>query len=225
MECIAISSRSAGSRTGRGNGAFTVALSALLLAPAFPMPAVAQSGDINPRHTPAISANKIVVPQTLSASLSADHPTFALGQPVNLTFKVVNSTKQPITYDFESGRQAIFTVAGPTGASIWDSRASRVSFHGITHLTLAPGQSQVYTVTWSQRDNQARPVPAGMYTVLAQLTPLPRVVVSGGLIVNIEPDPDNTGMPTKGKAESGATLQQNLAGPVSATAHITIGRH
>jgi len=189
--------------------------------------AIAQAPDASgppssARQTPPIQTNKIVLPQTPGVQLTTDRATYAAGQPVLLTFKVANTTKKPITYDFASGQQASFSITDAKGNPVWDSTASRALFRGITHLTLAPGESKTYQAVWNERENLGRPVPPGVYTVTARLLPMPRVVVSGGLIVNTETDPNNTGTPTKSKGESGATLQQNITPPVTASATVTI---
>lgn len=187
--------------------------------------AFAQADSAPSIHTPAIRANKIILPQTAGAQLITNHATYPVGQPVQLQFRVTNPTKKPMRYDFASAQQADFTVADSSGNTLWDSTQNTVSFHGITHLVLAPGQSHVYTATWNQRDLKARPVPAGAYTISAHLIPMPSVVVSGGLIVNTDRDPANLGMPMKGKSETGETIQQNTTPSVSASTRIKIASH
>lgn len=173
-------------------------------------------------HSPAITATNIVLPQYSGASLTANRRVYSLGEPADLTFKVTNTTKKPIRYDFASGQQVDFTVADSKGNTVWDSSGQKVSFRGITHLTLAPGKSQLYQMVWNQRDQQARPVPPGAYTVTAKLMALPRVEISGGLIVNTDSDPANIGAPTKSKSESGATIQQDVTPSVAAATQITV---
>lgn len=190
-------------------------------------PAIAQSGPTDSApgiHTPAIRANKIVLPQTPGAQLISNHAAYPLGQPVLLQFKITNTTKKPLRYDFASGQQAQFTVMDTKGDAVWDSTQHKVSFHGITHLVLAPGQSQVYTGAWNQRDLKDRPVPPGPYTVTASLIAMPRYEISGGLIVNTDRDPANLGMPMKGHAETGETIQQNVTPSVSASTQIKIDK-
>jgi len=202
-----------------------LAVFSLLLA----IPALAQGQSSSTSNSPpsssngpAITTNKIVLPQIPSAQLMTDRLAYGEGQSVLLTFKVVNSTGKPIRYDFSSGQQASFSVTDSKGNDVWDSPIARGSFQGITHLTLAPGKSQTYQATWNQRDNKQRPVPNGIYTATAQLAPMPKIVVTGGIIVNTNTDPSNTGMPTKGKGESGEVLQRDVTPPVESKIQITI---
>jgi hypothetical protein len=208
------------SRVRKAHPGFLVALPATL-GLVLSIPAIASPSG-SPSHTPAIGTNKIVLPQIPNAQLACDRSVYDYGQPVLLTFKIVNSTKKAIQYDFSSGQQAIFTITDSKGNDVWDTPAASGLFKGITHLTLAAGQSQTYQATWTQRDNGQRPVLPGSYTASAQLVPMPRVVVSGGIIVNTDPDPENTGMPVKGKGERGAVLQQDMTPPVASKVQITI---
>lgn len=224
MKIARISSRIRGTRPATPIASFA----GLCLLLSIPSLACAQSSTTGnsssstQSHSPAVGTNKIVVPQVPGAQLTTDRSAYTLGQPILLTLKITNTTKKTIRYDFFSDQQATFTVSDSKGNSIWTSTGPRLSSQGITHLSLDPGKSQSYQASWDERDTNKHPVPAGVYTATAKLAPMPRVVVTGGVIVNTDPDPDNTGMPTKGKAESGATLQQDLTPPVASSIQITI---
>ena len=213
-------------RQGKPGGALARLVSCAALLAFIALPAGAQSDPAPSIHTPAIRANKIVFPKFASTRLTANHASYLPGQPVLLEFKVANPTSKPIRYDFAAGtEQADFTVADSHGNTVWSSTGNKISFRGITHLILRPGEIHVYRATWNQRDLNARPVPSAAYTVTASLNPMPRVEVSGGLIVNTDRDPANLGMPMKGKSETGETIQQDTTPPVSASTKITIISH
>lgn len=82
--------------------------------------------------------------------------------------------------------------------------------------------SQTFTAVWNGRNSQGSPFAAGTYTIKARLTSDNHPAVTGGVLVNIENDPNNMGIPTKTPADTGAIQQINVTPPVSASKTIVI---
>lgn len=166
---------------------------------------------------------RIILPKRASGQVSVDTAVHALGTPVQITFVVKNNGSSPIHYTFPSAQQFDVTITSNADKrTVWQFSHNKLFNQMVTKLALDPGQSRTYTVTWPQVDNNGMRVPPGSYTITATLTPMSRLVYSGGLLIDPDNDPNNTGMPTKDRAETGATLQTNVTPPVSGSTIVNI---
>jgi hypothetical protein len=169
----------------------------------------------------------LVVPEILhtasvGATLSSDQPEYLAGKPVNLTFIVTNHSKASADYEFNNGQLYDIVISDATGKIVWRWSQNKVFPQLMSHLNLATNESATYNVQWLQRDNDDHPLPAGTYSVLAQLIPMARPEVTGNLLANTNNDPVNTGMPTNGPIESGAINVKNTTPIVYAKTTIKI---
>ena len=190
------------------------------------LPAFAQTDAGTPQINPntngslpdALKVTPPAQPGTLTVRTSVSKP----GRPVQFTFQVVNMSGKPVTYNFSTGQRFDMTAINASGTTVWDWAHGRVFSQNLASLSLAPGKSFVYTAVWNGRDLSGRPAAPGVYTVQAHLTSDNRPAITGGVVVNTDPDPTNMGQATRTPADSGAIRQIDPAAQVSAKTTVTI---
>ena len=202
----------------------TAALLAPLLICAPPVPAQTGAG------TPPLSPNTIPpITQDLKLQKSAQPGTLILnkaaynsGQPVRITFRVTNTSGKTVTYNFGSGQRYDITASNSDGKQVWEWAAGKLFSQNLSTVSVAPGKALTYQAVWNGRDSSSRPLSPGTYTLEAHLTSNNRPAVTGGVVVNTDPDPTNMGLPTRTPAEAG-TIRQVLPAPqVSAKTTVVI---
>ncbi|MGA9852497.1 MAG: BsuPI-related putative proteinase inhibitor [Gammaproteobacteria bacterium] len=97
--------------------------------------------------------------------------SFTLGQPIQLVLSVRNRTTSSQTISFNTAQQYNFVVLDSGSATeVWTWSLVQTFSQNTTTLTLAAGQTQTYTVTWDQTDDNDQLVPSGNYEVFAGMT-------------------------------------------------------
>ena len=139
-----------------------------------------------------------------------------------MTFTVVNTSGKPVTYNFSTGQRFDVTATNAAGTAVWNWAAGRRFSQNLASLSLPPGKSFVYRAVWNGRDLSGHPVPPGAYTLSAHLTSDNRPAITGGVIVNTDPDPTNLGVSTRTPAEAGTIRQVDPAAQVSAKTTLII---
>jgi len=180
--------------------------------------------------TPPLNPNAIPqIPQTLKlpdsaqpGALTTQKVSYKSGQAVRMTFKVVNTSGKAVTYNFGSGQCFDVAATNATGTQVWDWASGKVFSQNLSSLSVAPGKALAYNAVWNGRDASGHPLPPGVYTLSARLTSDNQPAVTGGVVVNTDPDPTNMGIPTRTPADSGAIRQVAAAPQVSAKTTITI---
>lgn len=165
---------------------------------------------------------KTITPQLAFPKLITDKAKYAHGQAVHLTFSIANTTKMPLSYSFSTTQQYDVTISNSAGTAVWHWSKGKMFGQIVTKLTLSPGQSKVYEIPWTQVDDSGAAVAPGIYKVVATTTPMPRFILSGGIVVSPDKDPTNMGRPTKTDADSGETLQTNGTPAVTAKTNIEV---
>ena len=204
--------------------AYLPALAALFLF--CPLSASAQSGagtpPINPNNNGLLPDALKVTPPAQPGTLTVDKPQIKSGRPVRLTFTVVNTSGKAVTYNFSTGQRFDVTATNAAGTAVWDWAAPKRFSQNLASLSLPPGKSFVYRAVWNGRDSSGRPVPPGAYTLSAHLTSDNRPAITGGVIVNTDPDPTNMGTATRTPAEAGTIRQVAPAAQVSAKTTVVV---
>lgn len=203
---------------------FLLIASATLSAAALPAFAQTSAG------TPPLSANRIPpISQVLKlpgsaqpGTLTTQKASYKSGQAVRMTFKVVNKSGKAVTYNFGSGQRFDVTATNAAGTQVWDWASGKLFSQNLSSLLVAPGKALSYSAVWNGRGTSGHPLPPGVYTLSAHLTSDNRPAITGGVVVNTDPDPDNMGIPTRTPAGSGAIRQVAPAPQVSAKTTITI---
>ena len=190
------------------------------------LPALAQSGagtpPINPNNNGLLPDALKVTPPAQPGTLTVDKPQIKSGRPVRLTFTVINTSGKAVTYNFSTGQRFDVTATNAAGTAVWDWAAPKRFSQNLASLSLPPGKSFVYRAVWNGRDLSGRPVPPGVYTLTAHLTSDNRPAITGGVIVNTDPDPTNMGEATRTPAEAGTIRQVAPAAQVSAKATVAV---
>ena len=158
----------------------------------------------------------------LPGTLTTNKLAYKRGQSVRLTFRVTNSGKKPITYNFSTGQKYDVVVTDADKTEVWDWAKGQMFTQNLSSVTLKPGKSLVYAIVWNGADQAGRNVKPGVYTLTARLTSDNHPAVTGGVVVNNDRDPNNMGTPTQTPADTGAVRQVDTAPPVSAQTTITI---
>ena len=200
-------------------------LSAGLVA-ASALPAFAQTG----AGTPPLNPNAIPqIPQTLKltspaepATLTAPKAVYRSGQAVRMTFRIVNMSSKSVTYNFGSGQRFDITATNAAGTQVWDWSQGKLFTQNLSFLSVAPGKALTYNAVWNGRGASGHPLPPGVYTLSAHLVSDNQPAITGGVVVNTDPDPTNMGIPTRTPAESGSIRQVAPAPQVSAKTTVTI---
>jgi len=190
------------------------------------LPALAQ----NDAGTPPLSPNMTTpLPQVLklpgtaqTGTLTTSRAAYKSGRPVRMTFKAVNTSGKSVTYNFGSGQRYDITAANAAGTQVWSWSQGKLFTQNLSSLSIAPGKALAYQAVWNGRDASGRPIPPGVYTLSAHLTSNNQPAITGGVIVNTDPDPNNLGVATRTPAESGTIRQVAPAAQVSAKTTITI---
>ena len=201
-------------------------LLAAVLLPFSVLPASAQTDAGTPPLTPNTNAPLPdalkVTPPAQPGTLTLGKPQIKSGRPVQMTFQVVNTSGKPVIYNFPTGQRFDITATNAAGTAVWDWAANKRFSQNLASLSLPPGKSFVYRAVWNGRDLSGRPIPPGAYTLQAHLTSNNLPSVTGGVIVNTDPDPTNMGEPTRTPAESGTVRQVDPAAQVSAKATVIV---
>ena len=193
---------------------------------ALAVPASAQTDAGTPPLTPNMT---MPLPQVLKlpagaqpAVLTTSQSQYKSGQPVRITFRVQNTSNKPVTYDFGTGQRYDITLSNPAGTQVWSWAHGKLFSQNLSVIHLAPNQSLVYRAVCNGRDLSGHPLAPGTYTLNAHLTSDNPPAITGGVIVNTDPDPTNMGQPTRTPAESGAVRQVDPAPQVSAKTMVVI---
>ncbi len=196
------------------------------LSAAAALPALAQTA----AGTPPLNSNSIPpISQTLKlpgsaqpGTLTVQRDTYRPGQAVRMTFRVLNTSSKAVTYNFGSGQRFDVTAANAAGTVLWDWATGKLFNQNLSSLSVAPGKALVYNAVWNGRDAAGHPVPPGVYTLSAHLMSDNQPAITGGVVVNTDPDPTNMGIPTRTPADAGAIRQVAPAAQVSAKTTVTI---
>ncbi len=91
---------------------------------------------------------------------------FRGGETVTLVVTLRNRADAPRTLTLPTSQTHDCLVYDGNHKEVWRYSAGRMFAQMITEMTLAPGESRAFTVTWKQIDAQGRPLPPGDYEVV-----------------------------------------------------------
>lgn len=121
-----------------------------------------------PSRRPFRNFNTAIIRNILYV-FSTNQMLYQRGQPVQLQLVKTNISNRPITLTYNTAQRFDFFVRrGTAGPVVWQWSRGRVFAQVVQRVTLAPGQSQVFTATWDQRTNEGNRVQPGLYTVQAE---------------------------------------------------------
>jgi len=96
--------------------------------------------------------------------LATDRLLYSRGEPVRLSLLKVNITSSPITLHYRTGQRFDF-AAFQEGREVWRWSATQIFPQVTGRVTLQPGETQNFHVTWNQRDNAGRLIEPGTVTI------------------------------------------------------------
>jgi hypothetical protein len=89
--------------------------------------------------------------------LEADKGSYAQGEPILLTLRVMNRTPGPVSLHFRSGQRYDLLVEDPQGRQVWRWSTGRVFIQALGEETLRPaGGELAYRVTVRERLRPSR---------------------------------------------------------------------
>lgn len=99
-------------------------------------------------------------------TIYTDQTVYRQGEDVLITLIKKNVTNRNITLRYRSAQRYDFVVRrGPEQREVWRWSRGRFFAQVASDYTLVPGESQVFRVTWNQRDTLGRQVTPGTFTV------------------------------------------------------------
>jgi hypothetical protein len=130
-------------------------------------------------------------------SVRTDKLAYRLGEPVQITVTITNTTASALTLRFDSSCQAFFTVEDGSGAIVYQYERHVGCPAVLTELTLQPGESQSYPFTWIQVDDGGAPIPPGDYVIRSVIPSTPaltdgstEVPIGLPIVATVETDKD-----------------------------------
>lgn len=102
----------------------------------------------------------------LRVELSVPRAAFALGEAVAITLRVVNPGSTPVAVTMPTSQNFDILVR-QRGALVWQWSHDKAFLQVVREHIIGPGDALTYTVAWSQRDLQERPVEPGSFEVSA----------------------------------------------------------
>ncbi|HXH28661.1 MAG TPA: BsuPI-related putative proteinase inhibitor [Candidatus Polarisedimenticolia bacterium] len=130
-----------------------------------------------PETPTGLATVSVVVPGVLGLTARTDKTDYAGDETVHVTVTLTNRTSGTITLNFPTTCQAYFRVETPGGALLYDDFWHATCLDALTSLTLAPGESRVYSLTWGQETDAGQHVPS------------PAEYVIRGYLPSYEPSP------------------------------------
>ncbi|MFE3256952.1 hypothetical protein ACFXPS_14500 [Nocardia sp. NPDC059091] len=138
-----------------------------------PEPSAAKPSGITPSAV-APAALGMCPDQSLAVKVTVGQPTYKVGEPPQFGIVITNISSTACARDMGSGLQLVQVQSLDGQRRLWSSTDCYPDGTPDVH-TLAPGQQAAFTVAWSGATSQPNcagdrvPVPAGPYTVVAQL--------------------------------------------------------
>lgn len=98
--------------------------------------------------------------------ISTDRTSFRQGEPVRITFSKTNVTNRNITLRYRTAQRFELVARRVQGLrEVWRWSAGQFFAQVTGTVTLRPGQSQVFRVTWDQRNNRGVQVTPGNFVI------------------------------------------------------------
>ena len=126
--------------------------------------------------------------------------TFSSGETIQFVLSVRNRSSSSQTLTFNTSQQSNFAVLDSgTATEVWTWALGQSFSQSTTSLTIAAGQTQTFTVTWNQTDDNQQLVPSGAYEVIAGLTCTNGSSSASSSTSSANPLCMPTGIPTSGQ--------------------------
>jgi intracellular proteinase inhibitor BsuPI len=105
----------------------------------------------------ALAAREISEKIEVKLVLEADKGSYARGEPILLTLRIMNRTPRPVSLHFRSGQRYDLVVEDPQGRQVWRWSTGQVFTQALGEETLRPaGGELAYRVTVRERLRPSR---------------------------------------------------------------------
>ncbi|MHB1041970.1 MAG: BsuPI-related putative proteinase inhibitor [Eubacteriales bacterium] len=106
-----------------------------------------------------------VVIRGLRYTITTNKREYRRGEPVSITLTKRNVSNSTISLRYRTGQRFDFLARRSSGQVVWRWSRGQVFTQQTARVTLSPGESQVFRVTWDQRDNRGLQVEPGTFTI------------------------------------------------------------
>jgi hypothetical protein len=103
----------------------------------------------------------------LTASIRTNKSRYEPGEPMDLTFTLLNSGDRALRYDFANTPIYDIWITTSEGKEVWRLSKGK-PFVGTQTLMLNQNAVKIYNNVWNQVDSQGKKVSSGWYEVFAQ---------------------------------------------------------
>lgn len=135
--------------------------------------AAPKPGSPGEKQTPPTTANS----GPIALTIKTDKAAYAVADPINITLTAKNTTKAPLSVQFNSGQKydiEIHKGKDRNGELVWKWSQGHMFAQMITSATLSPDKPLVYTVVFNpngkQADGKSVQLAPGSYTLVGILT-------------------------------------------------------
>ena len=104
------------------------------------------------------------------ATLTTDRQLYEIGEPVRMTLRFTNRSKQALQLTFPSSKMHDFTAADEDGRIVWRWSHGRAFAQALQERTVLAGGSLKREVAWDGSDNKGNRVDPGDYKVKGWFT-------------------------------------------------------
>jgi len=181
----------------------------------FPGQTLVVSADGIETGTQGRNANSRVV-NGLLYTIVTNRRTYRRGEPVSITLVKTNISSSPRTLTYTTGQRYDFEAVRTDGRVVWRWSQGRVFTQQTGTVTLQPGENQVFTATWDQRNQQGNLVTPQDITIRGYnwAQGLRNQFVSVGIVITragttAPPTIPPTTTPRPGECRPGVNLLQN----------------
>lgn len=101
----------------------------------------------------------------LELTLTLPKEKFRQGESIEMKLVLINTSSSSCLLSFSSGQKFDFKVTDTLGKEMWRWSGGKFFTMVLEKITLKKKQSQVYSASWNQKDNQDRQVPVGSYLI------------------------------------------------------------
>jgi hypothetical protein len=102
----------------------------------------------------------------LTVYLQTEKSVYRPGEEINITLTVSNESRRTFRTTFPTSQQFDLTLLDFEGDVAWQWSKYMMFAQAVSSLTLKPGASQVYSISWKQLGNDGYQVETGSYTLV-----------------------------------------------------------
>ena len=135
----------------------------------------------------SVQTSKTTPKADLIFTASTNRKVYKAGEPVIVTMRVRNVSRAEQVLNFSSGRRFNIVVSNRNGsAPVWHWSRGRMFTQAMRDVSLAAGESQIFTATWNRIGDDDKAVAPGKYQVAARLTTMGAGVEATPIVITLK---------------------------------------